>query len=157
MNLTRPKGKSMGLIRDGDNVAEDPQETSDIVMNSFFPGSTKIDSVNSIHKPHVSLHYRDIPNKEALEIQEIFDIHKIQSAISSMGAHKAPGPDGFSPIVLKNMGVKTLLRLQSIFKVTYYIGYVPMKWRHALVIYLPKPGKDNYDQLRSFRPITLAC
>ena len=121
-------------------------------MNSFFRGSTKIDSVNSIHKPHVSLHYRDIPN-EALEIQEIFDIHKIQSAISSMGAQKAPGPDGFSPIVLKNMGVKTLLRLQSIFRVPYYIGYVPMR----TVIYLPKPGKANYDQVRSFRPITLAC
>ena len=157
-SLSRPKGKNMGLIRDpnaNDKAAEDPQETSAIIMDSFFPGSITIDSVNSIQKPIVSLNYRDISNDKGLE--EVFDIHKIQTAITTMGAYKAPGPDGFSPIVLKNMSVKTLKRLQTIFKVTYYIGYVPMRWRHSLVIYLPKPGKDNYDQVQSFRPITLAC
>ena len=34
---------------------------------------------------------------------------------------------------------------------------MPQRERHATVIYIPKPGKANYDQIRSFRPITLAC
>ena len=97
----------MGIIKKLDgNDAESPQEISDIVMDAFFLGSITIDSVKTNDTPNISFHYSDLSQHN--DVLEIFDIHKLQAAISTMGAYKAAGPDGFSPIVLKNMGSKAL-------------------------------------------------
>ena len=34
-------------------------------------------------------------------------------------------------------------------------GYTPQIWRQSKVIFIPKPGKDDYAQAKSFRPISL--
>ena len=34
-------------------------------------------------------------------------------------------------------------------------GYTPRDWRKARVVFIPKPGKSSYNQVKSFRPISL--
>lgn len=34
-------------------------------------------------------------------------------------------------------------------------GHHPIEWRRALVVVIPKPGKDDYSQAKSYRPISL--
>ena len=45
--------------------------------------------------------------------------------------------------------------MTEIFKGCMEIGYVPKSWRQANVIFIPKPGKKDMTNPRSFRPITL--
>ena len=35
------------------------------------------------------------------------------------------------------------------------LGYTPKCWRESIVIFIPKPGKGDYTDARSFRPISL--
>ena len=35
------------------------------------------------------------------------------------------------------------------------LGYTPKKWLASRVVYIPKEGKDDYTQVRSYRPISL--
>ena len=73
-----------------------------------------------------------------------------------MGPYKAPGPDGLPARVLRNIGHAGRVQLMNIFKASVLLRYVPKKWREDSAIFIPKPGKDDYSQVRSFRPITLA-
>ena len=154
-NVTRPKDKSLGLIKRSDgSEADSPEEVGDILMDAFFPDSTNVPKEPKQYSNKSYFHYSDLKDHE--DANEIFTTSKLDKAIQSMGPYKAPGPDGISPVVLQHMGPKTLRRLLNMFKISYCLGYVPRGWRHANVICLAKPGKVQYDQARSYRPITLA-
>ena len=43
-----------------------------------------------------------------------------------------------------------------IVKASYRLGYTPEIWRNSASIFLPKPGKDDYNNPKSFRTITLS-
>jgi hypothetical protein len=57
---------------------------------------------------------------------------------------KAPGFDGVPNIILKNFP-----RIRAVVYMTYALNscielcYFPKVWKHASVIPIPKPGKDN--------------
>merc|ERR1712020_737120 len=46
--------------------------------------------------------------------------------------------------------------IRKIFEASYKTRHIPRCWMHSNVIALPKPGKTAYDQIGSYRPITLA-
>ncbi len=81
---------------------------------------------------------------------------KIQWAISNFGNHKAAGPDGLVPMVLKQLPDRVLECLRVICVSSIYSGYVPRSWRKFRVIFIPKPGKGDYTKAKSFCPITLS-
>ena len=59
----------------------------------------------------------------------------------SFGSRKAPGPDGFKPIVLKNLNEKVVLFLTSLYKMSISTQQIPSSWRKMDVIFIPKPGE----------------
>ena len=69
---------------------------------------------------------------------------------------KAAGPDGFKPCVLQNFGMNAKIRLQRLMAAIIELGYTPLAWRKAMVVFIPKPGKPNYETVKSFRPISLS-
>jgi ribonuclease HI len=63
--------------------------------------------------------------------------------------------DGITPVLLKK-GVEYLAPiLCRIFCACIAYGYIPVSWRCTKVIFIPKVGKDNYFEAKSFRPISL--
>ncbi len=76
-------------------------------------------------------------------------------AISSFGNTKAGGPDGLKPVVLKNLPINCMGRLQAIYISFLFSGYVPACWRRSKVVFIPKPGKPDYSKAQAFCPITL--
>ena len=57
----------------------------------------------------------------------------------------------------QHLGDRAIERLTAIYKASLLLlGHTPTGWRNAKVIFIPKPGKDNYTLPRSFRPITLS-
>ena len=80
---------------------------------------------------------------------------KLFLAIHSFGKLKGAGLDEIKPIVLQNMGSNARQRLLNIYKASYMLSYIPSNWCKAKVIFLPKNGKEDYSQPRSYRPISL--
>ena len=80
---------------------------------------------------------------------------RVREAVKSFGSFKAPGTDGFPPCVLQNLEGRALHFLVDILKACFLLGYTPISWRVAKVIFIPKPGKKDYAEARAFRPISL--
>ena len=57
--------------------------------------------------------------------------------------------------MLQNLPNNVLKRLLMIIKASILTKYVPTIWLNSEIIFIPKPGKDDYMEPRSFRPITL--
>ncbi len=82
---------------------------------------------------------------------------ELNSAIAELPSKKAPGPDGITGKILKqawkNDKFKRLLK--ALMTGCVDLGYHPREWRVGKVITLRKPGKKDYNNPRSYRPITL--
>ena len=81
---------------------------------------------------------------------------RIWKAIWSFGDLKAVGPDEKKPIVLKHLGEKAVKKLVDFFRASSLLGYVPLQWRESKAVFIPKTGKSDYSQVRSFWPISLS-
>ena len=81
--------------------------------------------------------------------------HHIQKSLEEFQNFKASGPDEFSPYILKHLPRMILDYLSRIFEAIYFSSYTPQQWRDSSVIFIPKPGKDDYGLPSSFRPISL--
>ena len=92
-------------------------------------------------------------DREELDFPEI-TIQEIAKALSNTKIHKAGGRDDMKAICLK-WGPKELLgRLAELFNACIKYKYQPPEWKQAVIILIPKPGKDHADPA-GFRPISL--
>jgi hypothetical protein len=79
----------------------------------------------------------------------------VDLAFKQFGKHKCPGPDGYRPIVLCNLPLTARTLLVQLFTAIIQLKYTPKLLRSSEVIFLPKPGKEDYTERRVFRPISL--
>lgn len=79
---------------------------------------------------------------------------EVQSLIKKLRDRKAPGADGISNKVVKQLSAPLICLLTAIFNVTMTCGIFPSEWKEADVIGLPKPGKPA-SAPSSYRPISL--
>jgi hypothetical protein len=68
--------------------------------------------------------------------------------------HKAPGPDGLHPRILKETATEIAKPVLSIFRATVETGKLPAIWKRATVS--PKL-KGEKDLAKNYRPISLTC
>ena len=66
----------------------------------------------------------------------------------------SPGPDQIHYEILRHLPIETLHILLDIINETWKSDTLPESWREALIISIPKPGKDNFNPL-NYRPIGL--
>ena len=69
---------------------------------------------------------------------------------------KAAGPDQVQSILIQKAYKLIKKPLLEIYRKSHKIGYIPKPWREAKGIFLPKPGKVDYNDAKSFRTITLS-
>ena len=87
------------------------------------------------------------------EAMEIFDIHKLQAAISSMGAYKAAGPDGFPAILLKQCKDIIAIPLYRIWRKYLDLGITPSSLKTSNIVPIHKG--DSTAQPSNYRPVAL--
>ena len=68
--------------------------------------------------------------------------------------NSSPGPDQIHYEILRHLPIQTLHILLDIINETRKSDTFPESWREALIISIPKPGKDNFNPL-NYRPIAL--
>lgn len=71
-----------------------------------------------------------------------------------MSPQKAPGYDLITGEVLKQLPRKGLVKLTRIINASLRFRYLPMLWKVAEMIMVPKPGKSP-NEVSSYRPISL--
>ncbi|MDE3023336.1 MAG: hypothetical protein KGI54_16055 [Pseudomonadota bacterium] len=139
--LQRNRNKTLGLI----SGATDPEGSIGKLLDEHFPGSLPdSDEVNGNHLV--------IPQTE---IRDWLSPGKIRMAIAQFSPYKTPGFDNLKPIVLQHLPSPMLLRLGCLYEASLVLEYVPRQWRLSKAIFIPKTGKDDYAQPRSWRPISL--
>ena len=68
--------------------------------------------------------------------------------------NSSPGSDEIHYEILRHLPIKTLHILLDIINETWKSDTFPESWREALIISIPKPGKDHFNPL-NYRPIAL--
>jgi hypothetical protein len=83
-------------------------------------------------------------------------LREIKNIIKKLKYGKAPGSDGVLNILLKNIPRKARVFLTCIYNSCLKLCYFPGKEekKHAVVILIPKPGKDPSNS-SDYRPISL--
>ena len=80
---------------------------------------------------------------------------EVLECLAAMNPNKAPGYDHLtSDIVTAAVNVNVDF-VTSLFNRCLQLGHFPKPWKTAVVRILPKPGKDDYSDVASLRPIGL--
>lgn len=155
--LAATKSVPLTTIRDSDGkMTETGLETLKIMCNTHFPGSV-------IHQSEID----DVAISEVEQTtgttrhnwdtsKKVVDHNKLKWALSTFQPYKAPGPDGIYPILLQEGANVLVPHLSRLYRACIAFGHVPRVWRMVKVIYLPKPGKADYREAKSYRPISLS-
>ena len=80
--------------------------------------------------------------------------HVRSSIISVRGKH-TPGPDNILPKMVYEAEDALIEPTTKLFQLCWENGVNPSLWNKDNKIYIPKPGKDNYNHPKSYRPISL--
>lgn len=83
----------------------------------------------------------------------VIDESKLVWAINRFESYKSPGCDGIIPAMLQQCINVLANKLCILFKASLALSYIPEAWRS---VFISKPGKENYDRAKSFRPISLS-
>ena len=133
------------------SLTETPEETLNVMTDTHF----------SVHR-QPSAPPVDCTNGESMTVDpkwspdNIFSERRVERALLEFDGLTAAGPDGIRPIMLQKGLTQIRREFAIIAKASFISGHVPKCWTNSTGIYLPKPGKTDYRNPKSFRTITLA-
>jgi hypothetical protein len=144
--ILRAKPSSKLVKKPDGSLCTSPEESLSTMVRKHFPGSVVTDSQASPPPRGTEVKVKPIP----WITQE-----QTWAAINLFSPHKACGLNKLKPVVLHHLPRKAVEALSSIFTAVIKLGYVPSRWRTSDVIFNDKPGKTDFENPRSFRPISL--
>lgn len=147
VNSRKPIKSSIGPLKDEQGILLGSDEDIGRVLNRFFV--SVFTRENTSHIPETEIRYNgDTPLSE-IELT----LEEVRQKIIKLNKSKSPGPDGFLPRVVKEVGAEVAPHLLTIFKKTLELGRVPEDWKVANVTPIFKKGpRDNPG---NYRPISL--
>ena len=80
----------------------------------------------------------------------------MRRALKEFSPLTAAGPDGTRPIMLQKGWEHLKTAYTNIVKASFRLGHTSRTWLCSTGVFLPKPGKSDYFNPKSFRTITLA-
>lgn len=126
------------------------------VFENFHKTTYNLSSI----KDNVVLKHKSWLKDQDLSINppgNLTDVDEVKFFVKSLKNKKAPGLDGISPIILKNMTNTFFIVITRIFNWCIVHGYFPKLFKVAKVVPVLKPGKDVKSP-NSYRPISiLSC
>jgi ribonuclease HI len=90
-------------------------------------------------------------NKECYN--SLFSIHELEMALRK-SKNSAPGPDRIFYQMIKMLPDNAKEHVLKIINIFWKNTYYPQRWKEAIVIAFPKPGKDHTNP-KNYRPIAL--
>ena len=144
-----PRRTPPSMLKLGDGYTKDAQEASDALLDHFYP-----DDTNDTTAHHRELRRRAAVLSDAPD-DPSFTTAEIEDALDTMNPNRAPGVDHFTSDICTAVFKKYPTLITNIMNSCLTTGRFPDAWKVAQVRILQKPGKDDYTNLSSFRPIGL--
>lgn len=136
-------GKIPQLLRADGTTTTDHKEQAEELLAKFFPPlPDNIDDEGTR------------PQRAPVEMPPI-TMEEIERQLIAAKSWKAPGEDGLPAIVWKMTWPTVKHRVLDLFQASLEEGTLPRQWRHAKIIPLKKPNKENYTIAKAWRPISL--
>lgn len=79
--------------------------------------------------------------------------HEVFDLLMKLDEHKAPGPDGLHPLILKRLATYIAKPLAQLFTASLQTGSLPSDWKAAIIKAFYKSG-DKHDP-KNYRPVSL--
>lgn len=127
-------------------LTQNAEETLQVMATVHF-------KENSEHSPPTISNPHPINNDL---LNKIYSSDRLEKAIGTFEPHKAAGPDTLQPIIIQKAWSHIKEITRTIMIKNHENQYIPDPWRSSLGIFLPKPGKTDYNQPKSYRTITLS-
>lgn len=118
-------------------------------------GNLFSDHLKTVFTPNSITDVFDLPSVVALPPYPLsFQFRDLQKLVANLNPKKAPGIDGITNKMLKELPRTALRIMLFIFNAILRLEYFPTNWKIASVKMIPKPGKDH-TKAESYRPISL--
>ena len=143
-NCNDKKAKLDSVYKPDGTLTETPDETLEIMEKSHFKDGDLPAHTNT----------NTSPDKHLSQI--IYSESRMQEAISSFDPLKAAGPDTLQPLTIQKAWHHIHKTVRNIMIKSHEMQHVPGSWTESNGIFLPKPGKTDYNKPNSYRTITLS-
>lgn len=159
-DIKRLQGTKTGgrarILHVGDRTITDPQLMAEAYANHFASASSSSNYNDSFQTmaQHNTFDPRSITEGQH-EFNKPFSYFELERALAKCRS-KTPGPDKISYQMIKNLDVNVKSVLLEIYNKIWTERLYPEEWKQAIVLPLPKPGKDP-SQLDNHRPISFTC
>lgn len=158
INGQKSKKQTIVLKNNDRQLSGDPKNNSELLASAFAANSSSnnysqefLSFKNQIEENNNVFDFLDNSNS----INQNITIHELYFYLHQL-KHSSPGPDNISNTLIKNLPLVALERLLDIYNFIWLNQVFPDKWREAIVIPIPKPGKLP-TLTSSYRPISLTC
>lgn len=152
--IRNTSGRNEDLLLVGGGTVLSPEKSVALLAATFFPSDNR-DEDNDIHES-----IRESAGKisEALPDDTDdppFTEAELKRTLHSFNPKKAPGPDGFTSDICQRAICANMEVFLEIVNRCLSLSCFPSPWKEAAVVVLRKPGKSDYSQAKSYRPIGL--
>jgi hypothetical protein len=138
------------LRRSDGSIITDTNEIANELLDTLFPDDN-IQTDTDFHKM-----LRQKQNDNYNEPNDIFFTEiEATEVINTQNKSKAPGIDGFTADIIKNLHSIDNTFMTDIYNKFLSIGLFPNIWKISCVKVLKKPNKQDYTTAKSYRPISL--
>ncbi|GBN24737.1 putative RNA-directed DNA polymerase from transposon X-element, partial [Araneus ventricosus] len=138
-----------------DKVISDAKEIGNVIGQTL----SEISSESSYPNDFIAFKKReeqksvDFLPSYAEDYNSTFSYHELKDALRKSNP-TSPGPDQIHNDMLKHLGESSLLTILLLFNRIWQERVFPLSWLKAIVVPIPKPGKDKQDP-NNYRPIAL--
>jgi len=129
------------LKRNNGTHTDTISETADLLLNSFFP------------RENQGQRFKKYGPLTAYE--KAIDAELVKASIWRMKPNKAPGKDGLTAGILRKAWPILFQEITSLFGKCIEEATFPQEWKDAKLVVLPKPGKTDLGNPKSYRPVSL--
>ena len=149
--------KINALVKEDETIISDPIDMANEIADSFAKNSSDSNYNSKFleHKMENDNTEQTIDHNNYSRINTPIKLKEIKSTLKQC-KNTSPGPDKIPNIFLKNLPENGLTYLLKIYNLIWKSGVFPAKWSEAIVIRIPKPGKDKRKP-DNYRPIALTC
>ncbi|CAG4934331.1 unnamed protein product [Parnassius apollo] len=137
------------LKRSNGTFTTTSSETAQELLNQFYPDEDLNDTPQHTEMRNFSLAMPDTPN------EPLFEFEQIISCLNSINPKKAPGTDHLTADICLLFANSFPHLITSVMNQCLRLGYFPEIWKQAFIKIIPKPNKEIYTDVSSFRPIGL--
>ena len=157
--VNKIKGKtnkeSVTCLNVDGEIVTDKKDVTNTLAESFHQNSSSSHYCAEFQaiKERVESKSCSFPEDDGKDYNLPFNMNELIDAILKSN-NSAPGPDEIHYQIIRHLPKECLQILLSLFNRIWTTDYFPSSWREAVIIPVPKPGKDHSNP-NNYRPIAL--